>query len=103
MATRPNPDLKLSVDNGRPTVEGECDLRSAVHLAAWLASFDEGPLEVDLAGVTFFDSSGLRAMLNARRRNPGIRIVNPSKAVLRVLEVTGTTDYLINCAGGYDE
>ena len=98
MATSPNPDLKLSVVSGRPTLEGECDLRAAVHLAAWLATFDQGPLEVDLAGVTFFDSSGLRALLNARRHNPGIRIVNPSKAVLRVLAVTNTADYLINCS-----
>jgi anti-anti-sigma regulatory factor len=55
----------------RPTIAGECDLLSASEIeAAWLATLDHQPLEVDLSEVTFCDSSALRAFLNLRRRNP---------------------------------
>ena len=52
-------------------------------------------IEVDVSGVTFFDSSALRAFLNIRRRNPNMRVVNPSKAVRKVLELTNTVEYLV--------
>jgi anti-anti-sigma factor len=64
-------------------------------IEAWLATFDSQPLKVDLSGVTFFDSSALRAFLNIRRRNPNMRVVNPSKAVRKVLELTNTVEYLV--------
>ena len=43
-------------------------------------------------------AAALRALLNVRRRNPHLRIVRPSKVVLRVLELTDTVDYLIDRA-----
>src|SRR5688572_14621099 len=95
MATSPNPDLQMPVIEGRATLKGEFDLRSTVHVEAWLATF-EGPLEVDLGGVTFFDSSALRALLAAHRRNPRLLIVNPSDRVMHVLEITGTGDVLLH-------
>ncbi|MFD7989747.1 STAS domain-containing protein [Kitasatospora indigofera] len=53
-----------------------------------------GELMVDLAAVTFCDSIGLRALLQARieaeRRGTTLRLANPTKAVARVLEITGT-------------
>lgn len=86
----------LNIVDGRPTLRGECDLASAHDIEAWLATFDHQPLEVDLSGVTFFDSSALRAFLNIRRRNPHLRIINPSEPVRKVLEITDTAEYLIN-------
>ena len=87
--------IQLSIVDGRPTIRGECDLSTAGQIEAWLATFEEGPLEVDLAGVTFFDSTALRTLLMVRRRNRHMRVINPSKAVSKVLEITGTDDYLV--------
>jgi anti-anti-sigma factor len=84
--------IELSIVDGRPTIRGECDLSTADEIGAWLATFEEEPLEIDLAGVTFFDSTALRMLLMVWRRNPQMRAINPSKAVLKVLEITGTVD-----------
>jgi anti-anti-sigma factor len=91
--------VELSIVDGRPTIRGECDLSTAGEIEAWLTTFAEGPLEIDLAGVTFFDSTALRTLLMCRRRNPHMRVVNPSKTVLKVFEITGAGDYLV---GGAD-
>ena len=88
--------VELVVVDGRPTVRGDCDLSNATRLEDWLLSFDGQLAEVDLSEVTFFDSSGLRALLNVRRHKPAMRIVEPSGAVRKVLEITGTLDYLSN-------
>ena len=71
-------------------------MATARDIEVWLGELDANPLEVDLSGVTFFDSSALRAFLNLRRRNRHLRLVNPSKRVLKVLDITGTTEYLIH-------
>jgi anti-anti-sigma factor len=90
------PVFELAVVDGRPTVRGECDLVNAPRVEAWLASFDGQEATIDMSGVTFFDSSALRAFLNARRKNPNIRVVDPSPAVRKVLEITGMVEYLID-------
>ena len=87
--------LKLAVIDGRPSIRGECDLSNAPEIAAWLDTFDGAPVDLDLSGVTFLDSSALHVLLNARGRNPGVRIGAASAIVLRLLEVTGTTEYLM--------
>jgi anti-anti-sigma factor len=88
----PSSDVDLVIVDGRPAVRGECDFANAQRIEQWLASFDGDPLEVDLSGVSFFDAAALRALLGARRRNPHLCVVHPSKAVLRVLELTDTID-----------
>src|SRR5947207_6810128 len=70
---------------GRPAVRGALDLLSTPALEAWLTAFDGQFTEIDLSGVTLFDSCALRVLLSARRRQPNIRIVAPSAAVLKVL------------------
>ena len=87
--------VELSVIEGRPKIVGECDLSNAPDVAAWLETFDGAPIDLDLTGVTFLDSSALHVLVTARRRNPGLRIGSASAIVLRLLEVTGTTDYLM--------
>lgn len=51
---------------------------------------------LDVAEVTFMDSTGLNALVWAHRRlgdRPGAVILrNPSRAVVRVLEIAGLTD-----------
>jgi anti-anti-sigma factor len=91
--------FEILVIGERPTIRGECDAAAARDIEGWLGGLDTEPLEVDLSGVTFFDSSALRAFLNIRRRNRHLRLVNPSEMVRNVLEITGTTEYLI---GGRD-
>jgi anti-anti-sigma factor len=89
------PLLELLLVDGTPTVRGECDLSRSADIETWLASFSGAPVDVDLSGVTFIDSSGLKAFLNARRTNPGLRIVAPSATVTRLLELTATGEYLL--------
>jgi anti-anti-sigma factor len=88
--------LDLTFDDGQPTIRGEIDLLSVPELESWLEQVLEDHDTVDLNGVTFFDSSALRSFLTVRRRKPSFRVVNPSKAVTRVLEITGTVDYLVH-------
>jgi len=86
----------VSNSYGRPAVRGELDLSTVPALETWLNQLDGQLTEVDLSGVTFFDSTALRTFLSARQRNQHLHVVNPSKAVLKVLEITGTVDYLLD-------
>ena len=89
--------LELLVVDGCPTIRGELDLLAVPELERWLHALEgDSAIEVDLSGVTFFDSSALRTFLGVRRNNPRLRIVRPSKAVQRVLEITETIDYLVH-------
>ena len=87
--------VAIMLPDGRPALRGELDIQCVPALEAVLAQLN-GQAEIDLSGVTFFDSCALRAFLTARRQNVNVRIVNPSKAVVRVLEITGTFDYLVH-------
>ncbi len=52
-------------------------------------------VELDLGGVEFIDSSGIAMLIEARNHfdsvNCALVVVNPSKAVLRLLVLTGLT------------
>ena len=48
-------------------VVGEVDVATAPQLAEVLAQFANGTVRVDVTGVTFLDSSGLRTLLLAHR------------------------------------
>jgi anti-sigma B factor antagonist len=71
--------------------EGELDIVGAPRLINALPGDDAGAVVLDLGAVGFMDSSGLRALLELRRRTAeaGHRFVlaRPSDAVLRVLEL----------------
>jgi anti-anti-sigma factor len=71
--------------------EGELDLVAAPSLAAALPDEGDAPVILDLAGVGFMDSSGLRALLEARQTcldaGRPFAIARPSDAVSRVLEL----------------
>lgn len=53
-------------------------------------------IDVDLAGVTFLDSSGLGALVRLQRRmtedGRQLRLANVPRSVARILELTGLTD-----------
>ena len=76
--------------------QGEIDLSCANYLErALTASIDSGAptLEVDLREVRFFDSSAIRALLNAnhrlliRGRRLSLRVQPTARALLRVLKL----------------
>ncbi|GAC1363535.1 MAG: STAS domain-containing protein [Actinomycetota bacterium] len=83
-------------DHGVITLTGELDGSSAAALQAALAEFEANPpgiLRVDLSGLTFMDSSGLRLLLEAHRLalagKRRLVIVPGPPDVQGVFEVTG--------------
>jgi len=91
-------DVNESDGTVRVRLGGEIDVSCVRTVRAAIGAFvgldDVRVIVVDLADVTFLDSSGLGALLAASQRAKGARqhfeITNPSTAVQRVLEVTGT-------------
>lgn len=95
MSSSPN---RLEIVDRGPhalSVSGEIDAHSAPVLADRLAmlSSDEGDLVLDLSGVTFMDSSGLRVLIEVQQRvgtsSNGLVLQSPSQTVLHLLEVAG--------------
>ena len=78
------------------TISGELDSHTAPGLRSQLRDLivDQGNLTVvlDLAGLTFIDSSGLRVLVGAlkwtRSRGGDLALANPTRNTLRVLEVS---------------
>jgi anti-sigma B factor antagonist len=86
---------------------GELDLASVGELDAKLRELREtgfDQIELDLAGLTFMDSTGLRLVLEwdgeARRDGMSLRLLAGPPAVQRVFEMTGVADRLPFCADG---
>ena len=77
-----------------PRVTGDLDMASAAELERFLVAIGPDATAVDLSGVTFFDSSALRVMLRSLKQNAGLRIVNPSPKVVRILEMTQTQELI---------
>jgi anti-sigma B factor antagonist len=89
-------DLTLA-DDGALVLQGEIDSYTAPDLAERLSA--QPPIEVlDVSGVTFIDSSGLRVIVEAHqaRSSAGSRLVlrSPSAAVQRLLEISGLAGHL---------
>ena len=60
------------------------------------AGQDGDRVELDLGGVEFIDSSGVSMLIEVRSQfgsvGRALVVVNPSKTVLRLLELTGLTE-----------
>ena len=91
-------DYARSERAGTPmlVITGEIDLSSVTRFAQELASLladDRDAVRVDLSGVTFLDSSGVRELLAANRHavatGTQLRLANPSTQCRRVLEISG--------------
>jgi anti-sigma B factor antagonist len=86
--------------DGVLVVTGDLDLEGRVILEAAVAEHDAASgLTIDLAGVEFVDSSGLRALLWANRRateaGGDVVLRSPTPQLRRVLEITGTASLFI--------
>lgn len=104
-------DLYLQNDqlNGRSgvTVTGEVDISNALVLEDYLNDkirSEQQDLVLNLAGLSFIDSSGLAVLLNTRRLllsfGRSLVLVSPSQVVMQVLEITGlATVFEIDTAG----
>jgi anti-anti-sigma factor len=93
-------DQNTSVEstNGLVTIVGEIDLESAGTLRTKLAEIDVGPLRFDLSRVTFMDSTGLHLLIDLRNRFGRLHVVAASCIVERLLDVSGTRQWLVACA-----
>ena len=96
----PTYDPRQSQANGtRCAVRGEADADNCGELgAALLGGSTQGPIGLDLSGLPFLDSSAVSELLRVHGalEADGIemRIVDPSPAVHRVLEITGLLDVI---------
>jgi stage II sporulation protein AA (anti-sigma F factor antagonist) len=75
-------------------VTGSLDVPTAgsLHEVLDLLAREPGDITLDLAGVTFMDSGGLRAVLQACSDlgdRGTVRLVGPSEQVRRLLDITG--------------
>lgn len=88
-----------SEDAAVATVAGEIDADNCKELGAQLldGTADAQRLVVDLAGLSFIDSSGISELLrvaeSARDRDQAFELRDPSPVVKRVLEITGLLDH----------
>lgn len=94
-------DIQSSAGRVDASLSGEVDLSTVAGLERRLDEVIGASAEVvllDLRGVTFLDSSGLRLMLrlDARQREHGGRLVlvRGGRRVARVLELTGADERL---------
>ena len=93
--------VDLSQVNGSAflTVAGEIDAHSVHTLRDVLEKVDvDKRVVIDMADVSFMDSSGLHALVAHAVRIEGgegsLRIVNPSGMVLRLVELSGLGHFL---------
>ena len=79
-------------------LSGEIDAHTAPLLASALVDLPAGDVTVDVAGVSFMDSSGLRVLIDAatRARDGGgdLIIANPTPGISRLVEISGLSGQL---------
>jgi anti-sigma B factor antagonist len=76
------------------TVVGELDARTAPRLReALIAAVQRGPVTVDVGDAAFMDSTGLGVVVGGHKRagkaGVGFTVLNPSRQMTKVFEVTG--------------
>jgi len=77
-------------------IDGDIDMAAGPVLRkAMLEQEEQGDVVLDLSGVSFIDSSGLRTLLDAARRaderGNTLTLRQAGPEVRRLLEITGTT------------
>ncbi len=79
-------------------LHGELDLVTAEGLAQWLGELSGSEIVIDLAALTFVDSSGIGAIARAHQllseSGASLVLVRPQPHVLRLLELTGLTGWV---------
>ena len=79
-------------------LRGELDLDSALGLADWLVEISGSTVVVDLPELTFMDSSGINALVTAKKRiaakGDDLLLTRPRAVVNRALEIVGLADWV---------
>ncbi|WP_249998650.1 STAS domain-containing protein [Actinoplanes sp. M2I2] len=105
--THPDRLLTITVDSDdnrdvqSMTAAGEIDSLNATHLREAVNDVVRGRrpsrVELDLHGVSFLDSTGIRVLLecheDARLMNCGFTLVDAHPVAYRVLQISGLTDH----------
>jgi anti-sigma B factor antagonist len=91
------PPIRITTDDRGAwlllVVSGDLDLGTADRLrAAAAAAGDDRRLALDLSGIRFIDSSGLRVLLELRTDDTAPVLVDPSSPVRDLLALTMMTD-----------
>lgn len=105
MSSEGAPDFELAVEDGegahrRVAPAGELDLSTVpqVQAAMWPPDVDLEAVTLDLSGLTFMDTSGLRLVLEEDRRAKAegrrLHLVPGPPTVHRVFELAGIADRL---------
>ncbi len=86
-------------DPGALRISGDLDSYTCGALAESIGREQiDQQLTIDLSEVRFIDSSGLRVLVAGHEARSGtdgpLVLVNPSRAVLRMLDITALTDLL---------
>ena len=96
--TTPETPLAITPTASGFAVAGEIDAHTAPAITDAVASSRLDSLEIDLSGVEFVDSSGLRALIEAHQQfeaNGGsLTLVRPSAVVARLFDISGVGEYL---------
>lgn len=95
----PAPPLAVERRGCTLVLTGDVDTQTApLLIAAFRDATDVRQLELDVAAVSFIDSTGLRAILTEHRRRQAdhleLVVLRPSMPVARLLELTGLVSYL---------
>lgn len=89
-------ELQLNDVDGVIEVIGEIDASTAGQLSAAIAE-REGDVVIDVAGVGFIDSSGIRALISSQQAieasSSTMTIRNPSPAVLRLFQLSSLEEF----------
>ena len=91
-------ESRLEQGRTRITVRGELDAMSAPDIHAAIGAAAAGDVELDMADVTFIDSSGLAAVIEGHLRlapqGRRLVLVERSPAVQRLLDLSGVSTQL---------
>lgn len=77
-------------------IVGELDVVTAPQLAEALTVAEAGEVILDLSELTFLDSHGMRALLavaRSRNGNGPVVVLDPSRAVSRLLEIIAIEEH----------
>ena len=90
-------EITSSKKNGINTInlKGRIDSSNAAEVEAKIRELDtESELILDLEGLEYISSAGLRVILRLRKDHPELKLVNASTEVYEIFDMTGFTDMM---------
>jgi anti-sigma B factor antagonist len=90
-------EFTVEVDGGRVAPRGELDVATQAELRAALErAAARGAVTLDLTGLRFMDTSGLRLILEtaeaAREHGFGFTVIRGGPSIQRLFEIAGVTE-----------